>query len=296
MKKQKTLITTFILSVLVLSGTIVSAIENNSKKSISNHFKPANIINGIVENETGTNTVTSKDYTFSNINETLSVDKQVEIINVDAQNDNNADAFVRATIIPIWITDTNTNNTNSFVVGAMNDIINNNINEKILETQVDEYNNKISIQTTYQDDNNSDYLDISSFTNLKDITILNNAFTTGDITFTLDDNWNENWFFNSNDGYFYYKYVLEPGQKTEPLLKSVSIDDSKLYKYNNNSITLQVDILSDSVQAMGEALNELWTNVEKNITTNTSGDIDEEHKYGYILEEVTTVTTTPTNS
>jgi hypothetical protein len=301
--KRNTLVATALVSVLVLSGSVVYALDSNSKKEITNSFKPAEVSLGVVEN-TATNvteTVTEKDYTLTSIvsGGTLAVDKPVQILNIDATNQNNADAFIRATIVPMWVTNSTGEVTQNFVVGAMDDIINDADNDTVVQTEVAIVSNAdvtttatVTTNVGYVADNNNEYLDISSF-DLTKIDIKDNSFTLGDVTFTLASNWNSYWVFNQNDGYFYYKYVVEAGQKTEPLLASVSIDDSKLYRYNGTPITLRVDILADSIQALGGAFEDVWGDVGLTRgaeTTTKEGDTT--HKYGYVLETTTATTTT----
>ncbi len=300
--KNAKFVTVIILGAVLMIGNF-TAYAINGNTTVTNNFKPAEVSVGVVENTSSTDVVTKQEYTFTeNTSSTLSVYKPVQILNVDATNSNTADAFIRVAIVPMWVTDDDTSN--SFVVGAMDDIIDDEVNSKVLETQVvattdadgnavtDDDGNAVTsvvdVQTTYESDNNNDYLDISTFTDFTKIHIGDdNTFTIGDITFTLCDGWNDYWFFNSEDGYFYYKYVVKVGEKTTQLLQSVSIDDSKLYRYNDNPISLQVDILADSVQVVSDALTDVWG--AYGIVRTTEAEVT--HPYGYVLE--TTTTTTP---
>jgi hypothetical protein len=171
-------------------------------------------------------------------------------------------------------------------------------------------NSGTTIQTaiTYEPANNNEYLDIASFGEFKNLTIDDtNSFKIGDVTFTLVENWDYYWIYNPNDGYFYYKYVVPVGEKTTQLLKSVSIDDSKFYRHKTtdsdgklvtNPITLRVDILSDAVQALGGAVDDVWNAYSVSVSSETTTNISEttKHKYGYILETFTTTTTETTSS
>ncbi|MDR0853454.1 MAG: hypothetical protein LBN34_03715 [Clostridiales Family XIII bacterium] len=74
----------------------------------------------------------------------------------------------------------------------------------------------------------------------------NGVLQMGDFVFTFTNGWETDWFFY--DGYFYYKKVLDPGEKTTMLLQSVTLKDQALaaeYK----DIEVDVDVLSDILQA-----------------------------------------------
>jgi hypothetical protein len=95
------------------------------------------------------------------------------------------------------------------------------------------------------------------FGELTAITFSGSTYTMGDVTFTLDGSWNDNWFFNSVDGYFYCKKAVKPGDSTPLLLASLSVDKTKkdtTYK----DVTLEVDIISDSIQTGGGAVSARW--------------------------------------
>lgn len=289
------------VALLALSGTLVYA-NGGSQDSATNVFKPAEVANGVVENTDATvfETVTSQAYeltTATDNTSVLSVAKPVQLLNVDAKNQTNADAFVRATIVPMWVSDSASD---SFVVGAVSGIVDASDNAKLYEgtetSVAEDKTYSYPVQSTYQGGDDHEYLDVASFGDLKGVTVdedgtfkrgddaigtAANSFKLGDVTFTLDKDWQAYWFLDSKDGYFYYRYVLKVGQKTEPLLESVSVDYGEYYRYGGEPITLRVDVLSDSVQAMGEAVNELWTNVEKSYNE----EAEEEHPYGYVLSE-----------
>ncbi len=336
MKKKKFLILTVVAGALVANCSIVSAVNEN-KAVLHNSFYPAEVINGVVENtgtETSyTQTVTAQEFTMTtNTSGTLSVDKPVEILNVDAENTNTADVFLRVSIVPMWCTSDSSESSdgnNNFVAGAMGSIINDDDNAEIVlgsvisnkdvtTTQtvtknivnvIDSSGSTIRTAITYEPANNNEYLDIASFGEFKNLTIDKdtNSFKIGDVTFTLVDSWNDYWIYNPNDGYFYYKYVVPVGEKTTQLLKSVSIDDSKFYRHKTtdsdgdtvtNPITLRVDILSDAVQALGGAVDDVWNAYSVSVSSETTTNISEttKHKYGYILETFTTTTTETTSS
>ncbi len=86
--------------------------------------------------------------------------------------------------------------------------------------------------------------------------ITDTSFTIGDVTFTLDDDWEENWVYI--DGYFYYKDILSPGDTTPNLLASVSINTDKLNSYRDMGALLRVSILADAIQTVGGAVEARW--------------------------------------
>jgi hypothetical protein len=121
--------------------------------------------------------------------------------------------------------------------------------------------------TVYDDSSNAlENVDVTntegilSIGDMTDISITNNAFTMGDVTFTLDEKWSDSWFFNETDGYFYCKNIVKVGATTQPLLSSVSIGKTTLSKINteNPGVSLEVDVLSDSIQTKGGAVAARW--------------------------------------
>jgi hypothetical protein len=75
----------------------------------------------------------------------------------------------------------------------------------------------------------------------------------GSITLQLIDGWQDNWIFNN--GYFYYKYVVPPGQNTAILLNSIAASDSSLWD------TFCLEALSDAVQSECGAAYEAWGSI-----------------------------------
>jgi hypothetical protein len=80
-----------------------------------------------------------------------------------------------------------------------------------------------------------------------------NTYTMGAVTFTLDSKWSDNWIFNPKDGYFYYKTKVAPGGKTEKLLEKVSIEASTKDAMDSAGVSLQVDVIADSIQTNTDA-------------------------------------------
>lgn len=92
--------------------------------------------------------------------------------------------------------------------------------------------------------------------------IAGNSYTMGEVTFYLDEKWSENWIYNG-DGYFYCRQSVDAGESTPLLLKSVSIT-AEAYSNIPADVTLEVDVLADSIQTEGQdagetnALAERW--------------------------------------
>jgi hypothetical protein len=93
----------------------------------------------------------------------------------------------------------------------------------------------------------------------------------GGVTFTLADNWDKYWKFNPKDGYFYYISALDPEKSTETLLANVSISAEDYKKLDTDEVTLNVDILADSIQTKADALSERWKN--SGVTINADGKL-----------------------
>ena len=94
----------------------------------------------------------------------------------------------------------------------------------------------------------------------------------GNVTFTLDSGWETHWFWNPTDGYFYYRAVVEPGKTTELLLESVSISSDTYSILETYDIQLEVDVLADSIQTKGGALDARWT--KAGVTIDTDGNLE----------------------
>lgn len=220
--------------VLLISSLIALAIYNyKSVKSAENNFIPAEITNAVQENLNGSTeewdnnqdpTPESKTLNWTKVNDSYKAAKEVRILNADKANENNTDAYIRVCIIPRWV----------------NTVVDESTSEKT-ETDVT---------------NTEAYTSFGSLTDIK-IDDNNNTYCMGDVTFTLADGWDDNWIFNENDGYFYYKSIVPPGETTEVLLESVSIKE-EVYINIDSSVSLRVDVISDSIQSGGGAVETRW--------------------------------------
>lgn len=79
-----------------------------------------------------------------------------------------------------------------------------------------------------------------------------NRVVMGDLTFELADDWADNWFYQ--DGFFYCRRVLEPGETSPVLLEKVSLtNDTPELREKYEGLTIDVDVLADILQAEGGA-------------------------------------------
>lgn len=78
------------------------------------------------------------------------------------------------------------------------------------------------------------------------------------ITLTLASDWNTNWFFDN--GYFYHRAIVTPGNSTAILLQRVTAGESELWD------TFQLEVLSDAIQAENGAANIAWDGVSISTT------------------------------
>jgi hypothetical protein len=292
---------TALLCVLLLSlGLVIWAAETVRKSSVSvtNRFIPGTVDIAVVENgknndttnytETYTADVEWVDATPSE-NDTdkkvWTATKEVQVKNMakSSNTSQSAPAYVRVSIIPRW--------TRCIYVDSEG-----NIYESLTATE-----NALGIKVTatdikakYVDVLDSEYL--KDFGDIRDIVIndQNKTFTMGNVTFKLNDSWSDNWIFNPNDGYFYYKKAITPEDESKKilggitttseetkasdgstttseaaktstvdttittlLLEKVSIPGSIKNKLNED-LFLKVDIVADGIQTEGGALDARW--------------------------------------
>lgn len=77
----------------------------------------------------------------------------------------------------------------------------------------------------------------------------------GEITLHFASNWEDNWFYR--DGYFYYRKVLNPGERTAQLLSGVTLTDGSLSEvYGDADVTIEV--LANILQAGSNAPETEW--------------------------------------
>ena len=241
--RQKRVILIFTVSCVaaVLGFAIYAAISSKLVKTVENEFNPDEITLAVVENnDSNTASTVTKAISWSEDSSSTptkyTATKKIQITNVDESDTNNADAYIRVALIPSYISNviyTDENNT-----------------EQEQEVSV--------ISGNYE---------LSGFGELTDITINNNTFTMGNVTFTLDSEWEDRWFFNHTDGYFYYREIVEPGETTDPLLANVSILSDTYNILKTYGMQLEVDVITDAIQTQGGALDARWTDAGVTIDT-----------------------------
>ena len=220
----------------VIIGTAVlttSAVTNNLQTEKKNDFVPAVISLAVVENNDENSDPEKKPTTLywsKTDGDEYKAEKKVEIANLNNEKENNTSAYIRVCINPRW--------TAEVTVAKRTG------NER-----------KVSIDTD---------LPLTNFGALTGIKIESNSYKMGDVTFNLADNWSENWFYNSKDGYFYCKKVIAFGDKTPELLASVMISSKTKEKLDSLGAKLTVDILADGIQSEGKAADTMWTNIKIN--------------------------------
>lgn len=239
-------------ALIVVVCSIVSAITQSKLiREEENHFYPAKIDIAVQENDDKNESPTSeKDLTWTKNGEIATAQKAVQIKNLNQNGKNNADAYIRVCLIPRWCqTLPMEANGNALAIGSPQ--------PDAVQTEVDVTN----------------LMDVADFGDLKDVKIKKNTYQLGDVTFTLADDWETNWFFNPKDGYFYCRNPVAPGETTALLLKEVSISTNVLSKIEEG-VHLRIDVLSDSIQTEGGAIDARWANagvaIYKDTETNQS--------------------------
>ena len=101
------------------------------------------------------------------------------------------------------------------------------------------------------------------------------AYRMGDITFELADGWSGCWVYNEEDGYFYYKAIIDPGMATASLLlEKVRISAETYEIMQNYGIELQVEVTADAVSTASGVLEETWgTAADLGITVRSDGTL-----------------------
>ena len=218
----------FIIGAAVLT---TSAFTDNLHKEKENDFVPAVISLAVVENnEENSDSELKKPLEWKSDNENYKADKKVEIANLNNKDENNTSAYIRVCINPRWTAEVTVN------AGTAEE-------------------SKVMVDAD---------MPLDDFGALTGINIESNSYTMGDVTFHLANDWSDNWFYNSKDGYFYCKSVIAIGKKTPPLLDYVTISSDTKQKLESLGAKLTVDVLADGIQSEGKAANTMWTNVKIN--------------------------------
>lgn len=232
---RKIVIGAIVLSGIAILSVTAAVINNKLIKTKENNFIPAEISIAVQENDsTNTQAEASTELLWETGDsaDTYEADKEVKIKNVDVENKNNAQAWIRVCIVSGW-------------KGADPETKEDNEEDELVQEK---------LEFSYES-----FIPGSSFT---EIEITNNKYQIGDVTFLLDENWEDGWFYNDKDGYFYCKTIVSPGETTPKLLSNVYIKKDTLEK-DYQDLELYVDILADSIQTEGGALKARWTEVEE---------------------------------
>ena len=234
MLKGKTKVTVLCAVAAFIIGAAVlttSAVTDNLHKEKENDFVPAVISLAVVENnEENSDSELKKPLEWKSDNENYKADKKVEIANLNNKDENNTSAYIRVCINPRWTAEVTVN------AGTAEE-------------------SKVMVDAD---------MPLDDFGALTGINIESNSYTMGDVTFHLANDWSDNWFYNSKDGYFYCKKVIAFGKKTPELLDSVTISSDTKEKLDSLGAKLTVDILADGIQSEGKAANTMWTNIKIN--------------------------------
>ncbi len=223
---------------LVFVGATVYAVSK-SVKSEKNSFTPAEIKIAVQETngkDSSGSSLDALDNTSPQLENQLewklsgdswTATKQVKIANLDESGKNNADAFVRVCILPRWTA-------------------------KILDSDgnavEDGDGNAVEVDVT----NTDGITEIGDF--VKEIN--DNSYQMGAVVFTLNKDWEENWIYNPNDGYFYCRKAVKPGEATPLLLESVTVSKAD-FSNLPEGVSLKVDVLADAIQTEGDDSREV---------------------------------------
>ncbi len=75
----------------------------------------------------------------------------------------------------------------------------------------------------------------------------------GEVILRLQSQWNTYWIFDN--GAFYHREIVAPGETTAILLEGVEVSDSQLWN------TFQLEVLADAIQAEGGAAQDAWGSI-----------------------------------
>jgi hypothetical protein len=255
--KGKKILLLTLACVVLISGGVAFAVnyQKSSTRQVVNNFEPGDISVVVQENENDNTTAEYstelawvQDTSEDTLKDTFTAKKEVTVKNLNVDTENNVNAYVRVAIIPRWIRKINVDAEGNIYDGK-------NI---LLDT------------TENTTENTTEYVDVSDTENLggfganTNLTISGNTFTMGKVTFTLADGWRDKWFYNSVDGYFYYKIALTPGDNketensvTSTLLSYVTIPRDTEEQLSDD-LFLRVDIVADAIQTEGNAVANRW--------------------------------------
>ncbi|MCD8154024.1 MAG: SipW-dependent-type signal peptide-containing protein [Clostridiales bacterium] len=84
----------------------------------------------------------------------------------------------------------------------------------------------------------------------------------------------ENWVYDPEDGYYYYRWIVEEGQRTTPLFTGIQIDSGKVDATYQEYLTgFSVNVYEESVQAGSFAdYGAAWNYFEADLSDSQGGD------------------------
>ena len=118
-------------------------------------------------------------------------------------------------------------------------------NRLVIGQNINQINTEVSEIQGYQSD--ASYSDETSITNTASVDCYIRVFVAIDSTMvSIDFEYDsQNWVYNQDDGYYYYKYAIKPNESTTPLFDEISIRNVEIKE------TFEVLIYSESVQSYG---------------------------------------------
>ena len=287
MRKEKGTGNKFRFTFAVLAATALFACsafifaDTKTQKTVDNTVTPSDITIYVAENSSETtetayaSTIAWEAETEENsegdITVTYSADKHVQVSNADVSGENNTAAYIRVAIVPKWVAavastgTTGTEASEADTTGTGSELSSEATESTETVTVVPgtptvyglaDFGSLTEISslsaTSETEDSSDDTEDDSEDSDICE-------YTMGDVTFTLSSDWSTSWLYNSTDGYFYYKAIVEVGDTTKELLSSVSISQKTYKILEAYGISLEVDILADAIQTQGGALDARWS-------------------------------------
>lgn len=228
LKKRLMIFSLTAVAAAALTAYGADYLNTKNQKSVVNKFVPAVIKTAVQEKDNAddawtenenTNEISHNTFTWTYKDDLYKADKIVRILNVDNPDENNADAYIRVCIVPRWM---------------------------------------CQLQNGICVDVSSNHMGLQDFGVITEINISENSYIMGDVTFKLADDWSDNWIFNPQDGYFYHRAVVEPGNTSACLLESVSVSEEIYNSMEKAQIKLDIDVLADSIQTKADALSVRW--------------------------------------
>jgi hypothetical protein len=218
-KKKRTIIISGIITILLIAPQIVLAVMYQSSKR-ENKFHPAQANVQVQEGNQSSDELINTDYTWTASGDNYTVTKPVEIIDVRGKNDE----YLRVRFIPMWY------DTDGNVVGG-----------------ADEFSDFSNINLV------GDELQFKKSDNSKVLLTLKLYTDNAD----SENNWNNDWRYDSSEQCFYYKGKIQSGDISNKLLSGAQIPKA-VYDATKDQYTLHIEVLADAIQTGGDANDDRW--------------------------------------